>query len=212
MQQTQSWGQAGKGLVHACISYQWLKCVYQHFLREYLNVRGRFNTNISKSQCFTDKMATPSVPFCPSTVNPSSRTGLLSSCLGTAGLFPSSLICHLWNSVSFLLSTLWVQRTWQQCMWVFNNFEFHPFSVSICLDNSWPFFLPLQLSVPSTWLFVYMKDLFLIFRLLVKKCFLHHCTSNCVSKPCKRSAEGTPTDVSTVTETWETQHHALAVV
>lgn len=62
---------------------------------EYPNVRERFDVNTSKSQYFTDKMATPFGPFYTSTLNPASKTGLPPSCLGTVGVFPSSLLCHL---------------------------------------------------------------------------------------------------------------------
>jgi len=62
---------------------------------EYPNVRERLDVNPSKSRYFTDKMAAPFGPFYISTPNPASKTGLLLSCLGTVGVFPSSLLCHL---------------------------------------------------------------------------------------------------------------------
>lgn len=175
------------------------------------NVRKRFDVNTSKSQYTTDKIVTPFGPFfCSSTLNPAFKTGLLSSCLGTVGVFPSSLFCHLECSVSFFLSTFWVQMAWEKYTGVFINFEFHQFSSSTFLDNSlWWAFLLHQL-----WWFVHVEYLFLILRLSVKKshAVFKLCRSNCVSRRWKWFGEVTPAGESTSTETWKMKHLTLAVV
>lgn len=99
---------------------------------EYPNVRERFDVNNSKSQYFIDKMAAPFGPFHTSTTNPASYHHVQE----LLGYF-QVLISAIWGcSVSFLLSTFRVQRTWQQFTWVLSSFEFHQISASLCLDNS----------------------------------------------------------------------------
>lgn len=186
-------------------------------MRECPNLRKRFDVNSSKSQYSTDKIETPFGPFfCNSTLNPASKTGLLTLCLGTTGVFPNSFFCHLGMFSEFppfyflgANDIKEIHRGIHQ-LWVSSVFSFHLLGQ---LSFSW-LFLSHQLPVPFTWWFVHVEDLFLILRLFVKKshAVFNHCSSNCVKKCWKLSGEVTPAGESISIEPWEMGHLTLTVV
>lgn len=82
---------------------------------EHPNVRNRFDVKTSKYQYSTERIATPFGLFLVILLNPASKTGLLSSCLGTVGVHPYSLPSGnvQWVSSFVLFGCKWNERNTQ---------------------------------------------------------------------------------------------------
>lgn len=220
-QQTPSWGQADKGLVHTCTSYQWLKCIYQHFLQmrnarvpkcQEKLWRQYFWKSILHRQDSDTIWTFFVIPLL--ILPPVSPIIMFRNCRGICkfSFLPSGNVQRV--SSFLLFGCKWHERNTQGYS---STLSF----VSFQLPSSWTIRFLMALPFTSTTSTIYVV-ICLCWRFISDpqivceevSCCLYHCTSNvsCVLKCWKWSGEVTPAGESTSTETWEMRHLTPAVV